>query len=69
MDSRTTILYPRSLNPPFSILDLSLSSQSGHSGHRFREFVALHRIVGAEDSAVGGHQPAIERDLDVAAQA
>src|SRR5215510_2648768 len=54
---------PHSLLPtPRSLL----RSQPGQSGHPFREFEALHRVVGTEDLAVGSHQPTIERDLDVA---
>src|SRR5262249_3542162 len=54
---------------PFPSPHTSLHSQPGYSRHRVREFNALHRVVGAEDSAVGGHQPAIKRTLDVAARA
>src|SRR5262249_14943416 len=45
-----------------------LRGQSGHSDHCVREFDALHHAVGTEDSTVGGHQPAIKGNLDVAAQ-
>jgi hypothetical protein len=42
---------PHSLLPtPHS----SLRGQPGYSGHCFRKFDALHRVVGAEDSTVGG---------------